>query len=58
LGYEGNLVEIIPKVTLWKTVTPSEILSANDLKTKIVHLQNRDFSHSEVEKALEIYEKL
>lgn len=57
LGYEGNLVEIIPKVTLWKTVTPSEILSANDLKTKIVHLQNRDFSHFEVEKALEIYEK-
>ena len=57
LGYEGNLGEIIPKITLWKTVTPNEILLANDLKTKIVHLQNKDFSHSEVEKSLEIYEK-
>ena len=57
LGYEGNLAEIIPKITLWKTVTPNEILMANDLKTRIVHLQNRDFSHSEVEKSLEIYER-
>ena len=57
LGYEGNLGEIVPKITLWKTVTPNEILFANDLKTKIVHLQNKDFSHHDVEKALEIYEK-
>lgn len=57
LGYQGNLGEIIPQITLWKTVTPNEILKANDFKTQIVHLQNKDFLHSDVEKALEVYEK-
>jgi len=41
-----------------ETVTPSEILSANDLKTKIVHLQNRDFPILKLKKLWKFMKKL
>lgn len=58
LGYKDSLARVnIEAVSLWASVTVSEILSAYNLRMRIVHFPNEPISHEEAERAISIFER-